>query len=508
MKKCVIYARVSTDEQVKSGRSIPDQIAVLSEKAKTSGYSLLKAFKDEGFSGSNPNRPALQEMLAFCQRHKVERILVVDTDRIARDENLHFALKAILKKAGIKLESLNQPMIDDSPEGSFMDTIIAAVNAFQPKVTGRKASMSMDEKAKSGWWPGWAPLGYLNQVSSDAVNVLERNIIVVDPGQSALITRAFNLYATGTYSLDRLCDQMYSEGLRSRTGKKLTKNHMAFTLKNVFYTGKFLYKGAVLPGKHEALIDDSIYQNCQRILAEHNRYADRTHKHASLLNGLVQCGICKRSLTSDYHPIKHKAYYHCPVSLKVHSNKGQNIEMGLLELKVSELFKHITLPQEIIDSTIAKAQNIFFVTHNDIDSQRRNLQAQVEKLRDRHDKLDEKLLDNVMSDESYQRQSLVIRADIGAAESELAKLNGDREENMVTFRRLLLLARNVHQAYTDAPMPLKRRYLALFWDQIIIQDRIIKEAVPTKALQAALQESDQTASVLTFSNWLPGSDSN
>ncbi len=82
----------------------------------------------------------------------------MDTDRLARKTEHHFVIKAQLKKFGVRVESLNQPMIDDTPEGVFLDTILAATNALYPQITGRKTSLSMAEKA-AGWWPGPARLG-------------------------------------------------------------------------------------------------------------------------------------------------------------------------------------------------------------------------------------------------------------------------------------------------------------------------------------------------------------
>lgn len=57
---------------------------------------------------------------------------------------------------------------------------------------------------------------------------------------------------------------------------------------------------------------------------------------------------------------------------------------------------------------------------------------------------------------------------------------------MDTFRQLVMLTRNVHKAYKAAPIQLKRRYLALFWEKIVVEDKKIKEAVPTKAFQELL----------------------
>ncbi len=139
----VAYARVSTSEQAERGKSIEDQLAKLEREAGQRGGVLLRTFADPGFSGSNLNRPQLSALLSFCREQDVDAVLVVDTDRLARKTEHHFAIKAQLRKCGVRVESLNQPMIDDTPEGVFLDTILAATNALFLR--------SRDERPASRW---------------------------------------------------------------------------------------------------------------------------------------------------------------------------------------------------------------------------------------------------------------------------------------------------------------------------------------------------------------------
>ena len=67
-----------------------------------------------------------------------------------------------------------------------MASIIAAVNAFQPKITGRKTSLSMAEKVKEGWWPGPAPVGYRNAAIKNSDSIREDRIILVDEVKGCL----------------------------------------------------------------------------------------------------------------------------------------------------------------------------------------------------------------------------------------------------------------------------------------------------------------------------------
>ena len=141
MQKAFIYCRVSTEEQANEGHSLDTQEKFCRKFAEGSGYQVAEVFKDEGKSGTNINRPALQDLLTKCQQDKsIASVLVQETDRLARNTKDHLTIRAILQKAGVKLVSVAQPMLDDSPEGKMIDTIIASVNQFQSDINGRKVT--------------------------------------------------------------------------------------------------------------------------------------------------------------------------------------------------------------------------------------------------------------------------------------------------------------------------------------------------------------------------------
>jgi len=72
-------------------------------------------------------------------------------------------VKGILLKTKVNLISVLQPMLDDSPEGNLLDIILAGMNEFYSKDLGRKTSRALTQKAHEGWWPGYAPIGYINK---------------------------------------------------------------------------------------------------------------------------------------------------------------------------------------------------------------------------------------------------------------------------------------------------------------------------------------------------------
>lgn len=123
------------------------------------------------------------------------------------------------------------------------------------------------QKAKEGIYPSTAPLGYLNVDDGNG-----RRIIAVDPVSSPYIKRAFELYATGTYTIHEIWKLLCKEGLRSKKGNKVSEETIRRTLRNIFYIGKFEYSGYICDNaQHEAIIDDETFRVVQERLNGQNK---------------------------------------------------------------------------------------------------------------------------------------------------------------------------------------------------------------------------------------------
>jgi site-specific DNA recombinase len=258
---CLIYSRVSTEDQAETGRSIGDQIKICKRFSDENGYDVAGIYKDEGKSATNMNRAGLQDMIIKCQEDKnIEAILVQDTDRLARNTSDHLQIKAMLKKVGTQVISVSQPMLDDTtPEGQFMDLVIAGVNAFQSKITGRKVSKCMLEKFRDGWWPAAAPFGYTNiNVGTEEKPV---NVIGDDETKQTLITKAFETFAKGMYSAVEVNSMFFKQGLSTRSGKKPSSSEFNRILKNSFYYGLMKWQGEEKMGNHKPIVTKKFLQN-------------------------------------------------------------------------------------------------------------------------------------------------------------------------------------------------------------------------------------------------------
>ena len=489
MQKALIYCRVSTKKQAEEGYSLDAQEKFCSTFAKNNGYKIIKVYEDEGKSATNLNRPALQDLLDKCQEDKsIKAVFVQETDRLTRNTKDHLTIKAILKKADVKLISVAQPMLDDSPEGSMVDTILASVNQFQSDLNSRKTKKGLQEKFDQGWWPGWSPLGYLNvTIGEETDGKKAEKIIKGDPEKWDPIKKGLKLYLTENYSVFEINDILYAKGLRSKTGKKVSHSILTSTLKNPFYAGIMRWNNQEKKGKHLPMITLKEHKRILQIMNSHNQHACRRRKYNFLLRGFVFCNICKQRYTAEKHIAKNKEYYHC-ASRKKHSNEGQNIEVKELEGQIEKKFKAIQFSPKFINLVIKKVKAIYTQKNKEVNKEKQALYNKKNAIENQRDVAEEKLFKGIISDEDFIRIRDKFKTDIQQIQDQIEKIENQRELDIDLIQEILKLTRNIYQAYKTAPPELKRQYLGLFWDKFLVQDKKIIKAIPTELIQALQQD--------------------
>jgi DNA invertase Pin-like site-specific DNA recombinase len=204
--------RVSTSSQVNTdydpeGISIPAQRAAGYRKAEQLGVVIIDEYVEPGRSATEmTKRVAFQQMLARIRERKdVDYIIVYKLNRMARNRLDDAIVMADLRQRGVTLISTTES-IDDTPVGQLMHGILAAFNEYQSRESGADIAYKMGQKARTGGTIGRAPLGYLNVF--DRSDGREIRTIAIDPERAPLVKLAFELYATGDYTLADLSDEL------------------------------------------------------------------------------------------------------------------------------------------------------------------------------------------------------------------------------------------------------------------------------------------------------------
>jgi len=493
--KAVAYCRVSTDEQADKGLSLDVQEEVCLRQIAADGYQDFEVIRDEGKSAGSLNRPGIQKVIDLVLNREISAVYAVNSDRIARNTLDHLNLMDLFEKNGVKLRYISQPNSDGSAMAKMVDTVFASFNEMQRRVVSEKVKTTLNAKARAGYFPSFCPLGYKNAQNPDlAASRLANRIIIPDPIMGPLITEAFKLYATGDYNGYDLNDLMYEKGLRTKTGGKLSPSRFYEIFKNPVYVGEVHWGDVhITEGKHKPLIDRETFERASKIMAGNNHHACRRRKYQWLLNGFVYCAKHQRRYTAEWHLNKGLAYYHCPNR----TGCGRYIEMNELENKVAEKFKELELDPKFIELVIEKVKDIFYSRRRDYESKRQALINQRTAFEAKKKIAEDKLLSGILSDDDFSKIRQELNLNITNLNERTADLDNRQEIKVDIAQEVLRFASDIYSAYIKAPLPVKRHYLALFWERFEIADGVIIKSVPSllfgelMALNYAYQKSSK-----------------
>jgi DNA invertase Pin-like site-specific DNA recombinase len=150
--KAAIYARVSSDRQ-DVDLSIAAQLKALRDYAARNNHTIVREFIDQAESGRTVCRPQFREMISTARQtvKPFELILVYKYSRFARSREDSIVYKALLKKSGVQLISITEP-VDDSAMGRLMQSIIECIDEFYSENLGEEVTRGMRESASRGFY--------------------------------------------------------------------------------------------------------------------------------------------------------------------------------------------------------------------------------------------------------------------------------------------------------------------------------------------------------------------
>jgi site-specific DNA recombinase len=148
-KRAILYARVSTDEQARSGYSLAQQLEALREYAAREGYEILDEVSDPGQSGASLERPGMDRVRDLVAAGGVSVVLAQDRDRFTREPAYHYLLRREFDEHGTKMLALNDRG-DDSPEGELTDGILDQLAKYERAKTAERSRRGKLRKVREG----------------------------------------------------------------------------------------------------------------------------------------------------------------------------------------------------------------------------------------------------------------------------------------------------------------------------------------------------------------------
>jgi site-specific DNA recombinase len=208
----ILYARVSTDEQARSGYSLAQQLEALREYAAREGYKVLEEVVDPGQSGASLERPGLDRVRDLVAGGGVYVVLAQDRDRIAREPAYHYLLRREFEEHGTKIRAMNDRG-DDTPEGELTDGILDQLGKYERAKISERSRRGKLQKAREGKvLAGRRPkYGFKVNATRDGYEVDEENMRVV--------RRIFEMVGVERRTLHAVRRALEREGEKSPDGK-------------------------------------------------------------------------------------------------------------------------------------------------------------------------------------------------------------------------------------------------------------------------------------------------
>jgi DNA invertase Pin-like site-specific DNA recombinase len=296
MKTYYGYVRVSTTEQGK-GASLDEQRAAILAFAARANLTISDWFV-ETTTAAKAGRREFSRMLASLAGGKAAGVIIHKIDRSAR--NLaDWARIGELVDQGVEVLFAHDGLDITTRGGRLTADLLAVIASDFIRNNREEVRKGRRGALKRGLYPGSAPKGYENHG--------RHALKTIHPTVGPLVARAFELYATGTHSLDSLRHSLATEGLTRRNGLPLGKETMSCILRNPFYMGIIRIKGETFEGAHQPLITPSLFDRVQRLM-DGRVFANAT-RHEFRFRRLIQCATCPRTLTGERQ--KGHVYYRC-----------------------------------------------------------------------------------------------------------------------------------------------------------------------------------------------------
>jgi site-specific DNA recombinase len=311
--KGIIYCRVSSKEQIE-GTSLDSQRLACEEYAHAKHIEIAKVFIELGESAKFADRTQLLELIEFCRQHKgtINTLLVWKVDRFARNVADHFGIKAALAQYGVDIVSVTEP-IDAKPEGKLMETILAGFAQFDNDIRTMRSVQGMRRKIHEGIFPWNAPIGYKSpRVGREKKNRPD------EPDQPLfeLLQRAWQEFATGTYTKAEIKRLMATWGITTKRGEPLPNQSIDNLFQNSFYAGILTdpWSGEDFRGLHVPMVSPETFARVQQIISKRGRSIPHQKLRIEFpLRGFARCPECLGYLTGSFSRGRSKVYpyYHC-----------------------------------------------------------------------------------------------------------------------------------------------------------------------------------------------------
>jgi len=398
---------------------------------------------EERETAAKRGRAVFTEMIRLLKRGRADGLILHKIDRGARNMK-DWAEIGELSEAGIGVFTANETLDLQTRGGRLTADLQAVIAADYIRNLRDEVKKGFYGRLKQGVYPLPAPLGYLDRGAGKPK--------AIDPVAGPLVRQAFELYATGRYSLETLGAELQQLGFRNRRGKTVTLGGLAKILHCPFYVGiiRITRTGETFQGAHEPLVPKALFERVGRILAgKTNR---RPLRHDFLFRRLIRCRLCAFSLIGERQ--KGRVYYRC------HTKRclTRGIREDHVEDVVRDKLAEVRLAPAEVAYARAKIESIKAEWSQTREAQLRDTDLQLAKVGERLERLTDAFLDGALEREIFEDRKRKLLEERIALFDRKRALADDNEGPAQRLAKILELAESAYQTYESA-FPAERREL-------------------------------------------------
>lgn len=461
--KAVLFARVSSKDQEETGYSLPSQQKLLKSYAERKKFRIAKVFSISESASGKSQREIFNEMMNYLQKQNIKIIICEKVDRLTRNFKDAVLIDDWLEKDEEKQVHLVKDSLILHKNSRSQEKLNWGIRILFAKnyIDNLKEEIKkgQEEKLAQGWIPAKPPLGFRT------VGEKGHKIHVVDEDKAPFVRKMFELYVTGNYSIKKLSDIMYKEGLRTRGGNKLIKSRLHELLTDPFYYGKIRWNDKIYDGKHEPLISKEIFDKVQEILK--SKTTPKFNKHFYLFKKLIRCAECGGLITWEKQ--KGIIYGHC----NHYRNCSQKtwVTEPKIEGKISEVLGELELKSPKLVNWIRKALK---ESHQDEINYRsstlKELNTRLKQVEKRMDNLYDDKLDENITPELYKRKFKQYTEEKETIVQAIQKYSQASNKYFELGVNIYELSQKAKKLYLKATLEEKRRLISLVFSKIKLDE--------------------------------------
>ena len=320
-----LYCRLSRDDELSGdSNSIVNQKEILSAYANKHGFSNIKFYVDDGFSGTNFNRPDFQKMLEDVKGGIIGTIIVKDMSRFGRDYIMvGYYTEIMLPQSDVRFIAVNDNVDSENQADNDFTPFRNIINEWYAKDTSKKIRSVLKAKGNSGKHLSVIPpFGYKKDPN-------DKNRWLVDEEAAQIVRKIYRMYLEGN-NMGSIARRLTEEGVE--TPKLYAENRgikhykaatypeiwsrisVEYILSNYEYTGctvnfktkrkSFKNKKQIIQNKEEwavfentqeAIIDKETFELVQKMRGTKRAYTK--FNEINIFSGLLFCADCGGRMT-------------------------------------------------------------------------------------------------------------------------------------------------------------------------------------------------------------------